>query len=316
MKVLITRKIHPEAVGLLRSRFDIDYQGQNVPLPRQYLIDHIGNYHGILSCVSERFDAGLLERAKLKLKIISNMAAGLDNIDVSTARALGIEVRNTPDVVTECTADFTLAMALSLLRKIPQAHDYVRRDKWTAWDPEIFLGRTLCGLTWGIVGLGKIGLAVARRIIGFGCHIMYFDPYVTLTQLQDGQIELQKTGFRDLLKASDIISVHVPLTAETKYLMDGEALRAMKKTAFLINMARGQVVKSKDLVSALMKKRIAGAALDVFDPEPISGNHDILKFGNIIVTPHIGTATEECRREMAMAAAKNIVDFFKQELKS
>jgi len=240
----------------------------------------------------------------------------LDNIDVSTARALGIEVRNTPDVVTECTADFTLAMALSLLRKIPQAHDYVRRDKWTAWDPEIFLGRTLCGLTWGIVGLGKIGLAVARRIIGFGCHIMYFDPYVTLTQLQDGQIELQKTGFRDLLKASDIISVHVPLTAETKYLMDGEALRAMKKTAFLINMARGQVVKSKDLVSALMKKRIAGAALDVFDPEPISGNHDILKFGNIIVTPHIGTATEECRREMAMAAAKNIVDFFKQELKS
>ena len=172
MNVLITRRIHPEAVGLLRSRFDIDYQDRNAPLSRQYLIDHIGDYQGVLSCISERLDRGLLERAKPNLQIVSNMAAGLDNIDVSAARDLGIEIRNTPDVVTECTADFTLAMALSLLRKIPQAHDYVRRDKWTAWDPEIFLGRTLCGLTWGIVGLGKIGLAVARRISGFGCHIM------------------------------------------------------------------------------------------------------------------------------------------------
>jgi glyoxylate reductase len=315
MKVLITRRIHREAVELLTSCFDVDYIDKNEPLSRKFLIDNIRKYQGILCCVSEKFDADLLLLARTNLKIISNMAAGLDNIDAKTAYSLGIEVRNTAEVVTECTADFTLALALSLLRKVPQAQDYIRLNKWISWDPEIFLGRNLRDLTWGIVGLGKIGQAVARRLFGFGCHLLYYDPYVTLDFLQNGLVELKKTSLQELLKASDIISLHVPLTEETTYLINSDAFKTMKKTALLINMARGRVVNTSDLVTALKNCEIAGAALDVFDPEPLSGDHDILRFDNIIVTPHIGTASEECRRDMAVTAAKNIVNFFDGEFK-
>jgi lactate dehydrogenase-like 2-hydroxyacid dehydrogenase len=315
MKVLITRRIHQEAVELLASRFDVDYIGKNEPLPREFLIDNIRKYQGILCCVSEKFDADLLMLARTNLKIISNMAAGLDNIDAKTARSLGIEVRNTAEVVTECTADFTLALALSLLRKVPQAQNYIRLNRWISWDPEIFLGRNLRDLTWGIIGLGKIGQAVAKRLHGFGCRILYCDPHVTLNFLQNGLVRLKKAPFEELLRTSDIISLHVPLTEETTYLINSDVFKTMKKTALLINMARGQVVNTSDLVTALKNDEIAGAALDVVDPEPLSGNHDILRFDNIIITPHIGTATEECRRDMAVTAAKNIVDFFDGEFK-
>jgi len=315
MKILITRRIHPEAVDLLKSRFEIDYSGQNEPFPRQRLIDTIGTYQGILSCVSEKFDSDLLWQAKSNLKIISNMAAGLDNIDTKTARMLGIEVRNTPDPVTECTADFTMALALCLLRKIPEAQSYVLRSKWTAWDPEIFLGRTLRDLTWGIVGFGKIGRAVAARGFGFGCRIQYSDPYAELDSLPPHLLALKNVSLEELLRTSDIVSLHVPLTDETRHLIDRRAFQAMKTTAFLINMARGPVVHTSDLVAALKGRKIAGAALDVFDPEPLSGDHDIFRCDRVIVVPHIGTATAECRREMAIAAAQHLIDFFEREFK-
>jgi glyoxylate reductase len=315
MKVLITRRIHREAVELLTNRFDVDYIDKNEPLRREFLIDNIRKYQGILCCISEKFDADILLLARANLKIISNMAVGLDNIDIKTARTLGIEVRNTTEVVTECTADFTLALALSLLRKVPQALEYIRLNKWTSWDPEIFLGRNLRDLTWGIVGLGKIGQAVAKRLKAFRCHILYYDPYVTLDFLQNGLVELKKVSLEELLKASDIISLHVPLTQETRCMINNDAFKAMKKTALLINLARGRVVNTSDLVTALKIDKIAGAALDVFDPEPLSGDHEIFQFDNIIITPHIGTATEECRKDMAIAAAKNIVSFFDKESK-
>lgn len=315
MKVLITRKIHPRAVRLLTTCFDVDYIGKNEPLARKFLVDHIKKYQGILCCVSEKFDAELLQLGRANLKIISNMAAGLDNIDTQTASSLGIEVRNTAEVVTECTADFTLALALSLLRKVPQADHYIRLNKWNSWDPEIFLGRTLRGLAWGIIGLGKIGQAVAKRLYGFGCHVLYFDPHVTFPAEQNDLVRLKKVPLDELLRTSDIISLHVPLTAETTYLINSDAFQAMKKTALLINMARGQVVNTSDLVAALKNNEIAGAALDVIDPEPLSGNHEILQFDNVIITPHIGTASEECRRDMAVAAANNIINFFNGEFK-
>jgi len=313
MRILVTRKIHPKAVELLTSRYEVDYIAKNEPLAYDFLIGNAEKYQGILCCVSEKIDADFLWTARTNLKIISNMAAGLDNIDVKTALSLGIEVRNTPDVVTECTADFTLALALSLLRKIPRAQDYIRCNKWISWDPEIFLGRNLQDLTWGIIGLGRIGRAVAKRLIAFGCHLIYHDPYVTLDSTQDGLVELKKSTLNELLRLSDIISLHVPLTRETACLINSKSLERMKKTALLINMARGGVVNTFDLITTLKNKEIGGIAFDVFDPEPLTGNHEIFQFDNVIITPHIGTATEECRRDMAVMAAKNIVDFFNKE---
>jgi lactate dehydrogenase-like 2-hydroxyacid dehydrogenase len=315
MKILITRRIHPEAVDLLAGRFEVDYSGRNEALPRQFLLDHINKYQGIVSCLTEKFDAELLKRARSNLKIISNMAAGLDNIDIKAAQALGIEIRNTADPVTECTADFTLALALSLVRKVPEAQAYVRQNQWTAWDPEIFLGRTLRDVIWGIVGFGKIGRAVASRLFGFGCRIQYFDPNVTLDDLPPHFRTVLPLSWENLLKTSDIISLHIPFTDATKHLFDRKAFEAMKPTALFVNMARGPVVHTPDLVAALKNHEIAGAALDVIDPEPVRGDHDIFQCDRVIIVPHIGTATEECRREMAMTAAKHILDFFDEKIK-
>jgi len=310
MKILITRRIDQSAVSLLKRHFEVNYINENKPLDRNFLLNHIKNYEGVLCCISEKFDAELLNLAKTRLKVISNMAAGIDNIEVKVARELGIEVFNTPVVVTESTADLTLALALALIRKLDAAQIYIKNNKWIAWDPEIFLGRTLNSLTWGIVGFGQIGQAVAKRIFGFGVKVLYNDPYIDINCL-NGYIPVHKATLDNILLKSDVVSLHIPLTKETTQLINLEKFKRMKKSAFLINMARGKIVNTRDLISALELKEISGAAFDVFDPEPLSGNHEIFKFNNVVITPHIGTATIDCRRKMALLAAKNIINFFK-----
>jgi glyoxylate reductase len=303
MRILLTRRIHISAKKMLENEgFEIVSFDTNQPLDKQYISDNIDKFDAILTCVSEKIDRELLSKAKDRLQIISNMAVGLDNIDVQAAKEFGIKVFNTPDVVTGPTADLTVTLAFALLRKIREADNFVRKGVWKSWDPEIFIGRNFSSLIWGIVGYGNIGKAVARRLSGFGMKIFFYDPIG-----MDSDFGAEFKDIDELLINSDIISLHLPLTEETKNFFNIDKFNLMKKDAVLINMARGGVVNSSDLIEALKRKAIGGAALDVFDPEPIPAGHEILSFDNILFTPHIGTATIDCRQEMAEFAARNII---------
>lgn len=310
-KILITRKINETAVQLLQEHFDIDYKNINQPLSVDYLYDNIHNYDGILSTITERFDETLLKRAASRVKVISNMAVGLDNIDLETAKKLGVRIFNTPDVVTDSTADFTLAIALTFLRKIVESYQFIKNNKWKQWDPEIFNGRTLKNLNWGIIGFGRVGQAVAERLRGFGVNIFYND--IDSKRNQEIFNYVSSLEFDNLLKISDVISIHVPLNEKTQGLINYNSFKKMLKKPLIINMARGSVVNTQDLIKALNENIISGAALDVFDPEPISADHPILKFENVLITPHIGTATIDCRKDMAVMAANNLISFFRDK---
>ena len=304
MRILVTRKIHISAIKLLKEKglevisFDV-----NKPLDPKYLTDNINKFDGVLTCVSERIDRNILLKTNGRLRVISNMAVGLDNIDVEFAKSLGIKVFNTPGVVTAPTADMTIGLAFTLLRKIREADHFVRQGSWKAWDPEIFLGRNFSSLVWGIIGYGNIGKAVAKRLAGFGMKILFYDPVAS----QDDSIACS-AGIDELLKQSDVISLHLPLNRETRDFLDNSRFGLMKNSTIIINMARGGVINSDALLEALKNHTVAGAALDVFDPEPIPSDHEILSLDNVILTPHIGTATIECRREMAELAAINIIN--------
>jgi len=312
VRILVTRKIHEDAVALLRRHFEVDYIHENRPLDPAYLVGHLHEFDGVLSTVSERLDGPLLSRRDSRIKAISNMAAGLDNVDIATAVARGIRVFNTPEATIDSTADMTVAIALTLIRQVIPAQRFIAEDQWRAWDPMIFQGRTLSGMTWGICGMGRIGRAVAKRVAAFGVSIAYFDPQVDSSSI-DGHFQAQSVTFGDLLQFSDVISIHTPLTPQTRGLFCEDAFRAMKRGAFLVNMARGPLVDSTALLGALKKGWITGAAMDVFDPEPLPGGHEIIGMDNVVITPHIGTSTQECRREMAMRAAENLVQFFQGE---
>ncbi len=309
MKILITRKIDSEAVSLLNEHFEVKYYNENIPLPKKLLKEEIKDYDAILSCVSEKLDQEVIKTGLPKLKVISNMAMGLDNIDVEFAQSNGISVFNLSGLVTDATADMTLAMYLSLNRKLNSAFNYVKSGNWTSWDPEIFCGRTLKNLIWGIIGFGNIGKAVAKRCLGFGTKIIYYDPYVSKTNLNGNSIV--KKSLLDLMKQSDVISIHVPLNKNTNNMINYSNLSLMKRGAVLVNMARGGVVNSNDLYRMLSKKMISGAALDVFNPEPIDKGNNILSLDNVLITPHIGTATTDCRKVMAIGAAMNVINYFK-----
>ncbi|MCX7735830.1 MAG: D-glycerate dehydrogenase [Candidatus Kapabacteria bacterium] len=307
-KILITRRINESAVKLLREHFEVDYRNINEPLSNDYLSENAPKYDGILSTITEKFDEELLKRASSRLKAISNMAVGLDNIDIKTAEKLGISIFNTPDVVTDSTADFTLAIGLAFLRQIVDSFEFIKKNEWKKWDPEIFNGRTLRNINWGIIGFGRVGKAVAERLKGFGVKIYYTDVNPINTIDFDFATNLE---FDELLNISDVISIHIPLNQNTKGLINYNNFKKMQRKPLIINMARGSIVNTDDLIKALNENLISGAALDVFDPEPISSDHSILKYKNVLITPHIGTATIDCRKEMAMLAAQNLINFFK-----
>lgn len=307
-KILITRRINESAVKLLMEHFEVDYRNANEPMSYDYLAENASKYDGILSTITEKFDEELLKRISSRLKAISNMAVGLDNIDIKTAERLGISIFNTPDVVTDSTADFTLAIGLAHLRQIVDSFEFIKNNEWRKWDPEIFNGRTLRNLNWGIIGFGRVGKAVAERLKGFGAKIYYTDLNPINTIDFDFATNLE---FNELLSISDIISIHIPLNQNTKGLINYNNFQKMERKPLIINMARGSIINTDDLIKALNENLISGAALDVFDPEPVSANHPILKYKNVLMTPHIGTATTDCRKEMAMLAAKNLINFFK-----
>lgn len=306
-KVLITKKIPQLASDILKEKFSVEvFSGDQ--MTREELRDAVQKYDAILSSTLDFFDKDILG-SSTQTKAISNYAVGLDNIDLDSAKANGISVYNLPDVVTESTADLTFAIFLALIRKIPQAIKYVRQDQWKTWVPNLFAGEELNRKTFGIWGLGRTGKAVAKRALGFGMKVVFYH-YKSISVPEELSGKVEAVSLEDLLTSSDYISLHIPLNDQTRGLINLDLLKKMKKNPVLINMARGAVVNTNDLVMALNNGFIRGAALDVTDPEPISGSHPLCHMDNCIIVPHIGTETVECRNEMAKQAARNLFNHF------
>lgn len=303
-RIFISRMIPDRALNLLDSdAFDIHIWEEDTPPPRAKLLDELALADGVITMLTETIDKEAFDAAP-KLKVISNYAVGYDNIDTASATARGIPVGNTPGVLTETTADQAFALLLASARRLVEGVDYVRDGKWQTWNPIQLLGRDIHGATLGIIGLGRIGYAMAKRAQGFGMQILYYGG--SNPQYAE-KVGAQQVEFEALLQESDFISLHTPLTDETHHLINTDALQQMKNTATLINTARGGVVDSEALVDALQSGTIASAALDVTDPEPIDLSHPLVKLPNCIVVPHLGSATWQTRERMGVLAVENLL---------
>jgi glyoxylate reductase len=290
----VTRQLPGHALDRLREEHDVDLWPEPEPPTPDELRSHVAGAEGLLSMLTDRVDAALLDAAP-KLRAIANYAVGYDNIDVVAAAARGIPVGNTPDVLTDATADLAFALLLAAARGIPEANRTVRSGRWGTWAPDEDLGADVHGATLGIIGFGRIGRAVARRAEGFNMTVLH-------SGRDDGVVPLMT-----LLHESDFVSLHVPLTSDTNRLIDVAALRTMRPTAILINTARGAIVDQAALREALFNRTIAGAALDVTVPEPLPPDDPLLSAPNLIVTPHIGSATRSARERMADLAVDNLL---------
>ncbi|MGB9885035.1 MAG: 2-hydroxyacid dehydrogenase, partial [Methanomassiliicoccales archaeon] len=304
LDVLITRKIPDAGLDILRNEVNLDIYEGDIPIPRDELIRRIKGKHGLLCLLSDRIDREVMEAAGAQLRIISNYAVGYNNIDVEEATRRGILVTNTPGVLTDATADLTWALIMACARRIPESDRFVREGRFVGWGPMLMLGHEVYGKTIGIIGLGDIGTAVARRAKGFGMRILYHNRKRNI----DGEREVGAVyvPLETLLRESDFVTIHVPLTQETFHLIGEKEIGLMKKNAILINVARGEVVDEKALISALKEKRIAYAGLDVFENEPHI-NPELFALENVVLTPHTGSATYESRNRMAVMAAENLL---------
>lgn len=302
--VYITRLIPEAGLGLIRDVCDVRIWEGQMPPPKDVLIREVAHCEGLLSLVTDPVDAEVIAAGK-HLRVISQYAVGVDNIDVQAATARGIPVGHTPGVLTEATADLTFALLLSAARRIAEGVDMVRSGRWHTWEPLCLLGSDVWGATLGIIGLGRIGAAVARRARGFAMHILYYDT--TRKPELERELGVEYAPFQELLARSDFVSLHCPLMPETHHLIDEQALRRMKPTAILINAARGPVVDTEALTRALQEGWIAAAALDVTDPEPIPSDHPLVSLPNCTIVPHLGSATVTTRERMAVIAAENLL---------
>ena len=305
-KVLVTRTF-PGPIKETLSQFDLNYMEKDENLSYSKLRSLVKDKHGILCSIPDKIDKRILAESKY-LQVISTFSVGYDHIDVKEATMRGIAVTNTPDVLTDATADLTLALLLGIARRVAEGHDLVMQGRWKDdWSPKFMVGSDLAGKKIGILGMGRIGRAVAKRALGFGMKILYHNR----TGLSKKDAMLFSANYRSLeqlLKESDFVSIHVPLTEETHHLIDTAAITKMKKSSFLINTARGPIVDEAALFDALKEKRIAGAALDVFEREPLPSDSLLLSLNNILLTPHMGSAAEGTRYKMGEVAVKNLVN--------
>jgi glyoxylate reductase len=293
MRVFVSRRLPGSALDRLSAEHDVEIWPDQLPPGREELLSRAPELEGLLSLLTDPVDSELLAAAPL-LRAVSNYAVGVDNVDLEAATARGIPVGNTPGVLTDTTADLAVALMLGISRHLVDGDAYVRRGDWRTWETGLMLGHDLHGATVGIVGFGRIGQAVARRVEGFGCEVVHTS--------RSGGVQLG-----ELLERSDFVSLHPPLTPETRGLIGEEALARMKPTAYLVNTARGPIVDSQALARALHEGRIAGAALDVTDPEPLPGGHPLLDAPNLLVLPHLGSATHATRGRMAAMAVDNLL---------
>jgi glyoxylate reductase len=293
MRLFVTRRLPGSAVDRLAAEHDVEVWPEQMPPGKPELLARAPALDGLLSLLTDPVDTEVIAAAR-RLRAISNYAVGVDNVDLDAATARGIPVGNTPGVLTDTTADLAVALMLGISRRLAEGDAYVRRGEWRTWETGLLLGHDLYGATAGIVGFGRIGQAVARRLEGFGCEVLHTS--------RSGGIPLE-----ELLERSDFVTLHSPLTPETRGLIGDEALARMKPTAYLVNTARGPIVDSEALARALHEGRIAGAALDVTDPEPLPGDHPLLEAPNLLVLPHLGSATHATRERMAAMAVDNLL---------
>ena len=309
-RVLVTRKLLPEALAWLAGRVDFEIATLTDELPRERLLEALADKDGLLPLLVDAIDREVMDAAP-RLKVIANCAAGYNNIDIGHARARGILVTNTPGVLTEATADLTWALILAVARRIPQSEAFLRRGAFKGWAIDLCLGKDLAGKRLGIIGMGRIGRAVAERAAAFRMEVVYHDP-APLAPAEEARLAVRYTPLDDLLASSDVVTVHATLTPETHHLISASRLRIMKPQAILINVSRGPIVDETALVSALAAGRLWGAGLDVYEREP-SVEPGLLKLPNVVCLPHIGSATHETRLAMCMMAARNLVQGLRGE---
>lgn len=303
-KVLVTRIIPNSGLEILKGRVDLDVFSEDRPITKEELIHRVKGKEGLYCLLSDRIDRDVIDAAGSQLKVISNYAVGFNNIDVEYATEKGIRVTNTPGALREATADLTWALLMSAARRIPESDGFVREGRFVGWGPMLMLGYDVYGKTIGIVGMGDIGAAVARRAKGFNMRILYHSRSRKVEV--ERELGAEKVDFDDLLGQSDFISLHVPLTPETRHMIGGREIALMKRSAILINLARGEVVDERALFLALKEKRIAAAGLDVFENEPML-TPGLADLDNVVLTPHTGSATFESRDTMAVMAANDLL---------
>jgi glyoxylate reductase len=309
-KVYVTRELPERGLKIIKKHFDAEVWPEYAPPPKKVIIEKARNVDALATLLSDKIDAEVFDAAP-KLKIVAQMAVGFDNIDIPEATKRGIYVTNTPEVLTDTTADFAWALLLAVARRVVEADKYVRSGQWkVGWHPMMLQGRDVHGATLGIIGAGRIGFAVAKRATGFDMKILFYD---VVPRPEMEKLGAKKVDMDTLLRESDFVSIHVPLMKETYHLINEEKLKLMKKTAYLINNSRGPVVDEKALYKALKEGRIAGAALDVFEQEPTPLDNPLLKLDNVVVAPHISSASYETRSRMAEMVAENLVAFFNGE---
>lgn len=303
-RVFVTRQIPESGLRLLEDACTVEMWGDEVPPPPDVLLAHARDCDALLALLTDRVDAALLDACP-NLRVVANLAVGYDNIDIPAATERGVLVGNTPDILTETTADFAFALLLAAARRLPEAIGYVQDDRWQTWGPLLLLGQDVHHATLGIVGLGRIGQAMARRARGFAMRVLYAGDH---RQPEiEAQLGVEYVSFADLLTQSDFISLHAPLTSTTRGLFGAATFAQMRPHAILINTARGALVQPDALVAALQAGTIGGAALDVTDPEPLRADHPLVHLPNCIVVPHIASASAHTRGQMSEIAARNIL---------
>lgn len=304
-RVLVTTRIPSPVLARLREHVELDYVDSSSPLPRDEFLARLRGKHGVLTVLQNRLDAEALDAGLPTLRVAANIAVGYDNIDVAAAKARRVVVTNTPDVLTDAVADFTIGLLLALTRRIAEGDRLIRAGAWGGWALDFMLGTELRGRTLGIVGFGRIGRATAERARAFGMRIV-------ATCSPPGEDapspppDVACLPLARVLAEADVVSLHVPLTPETHHLIGERELAMMKPTAVLVNTARGPVVDEAALVAALVGRRIAGAALDVFEREP-AVHHGLLALENVVLAPHLGSSSVETRTAMADLAARNVI---------
>lgn len=311
-KVFVTMIIPDKGLDIVKEFCDADIWPGELPPPREVILERVKGVDGILSLLTSKMDGAVMDAAGPQLKVISNYAVGFDNIDIPAATQRGIPIGNTPGVLTDTTADFAFALLMSAARRVVEGDKFTRAGKWQTWGPKLLLGPDIHGATLGLVGFGRIGKAMAKRASGFDMKVLYYDPVIK-DDPDAAALGAESADLDTVLSQSDFISLHTPLTPETRHLINAGTLAKMRPNAIVINTARGPVIDQAALYDALKSGQIAYAALDVTDPEPIPMDSPLLTLDNIIIAPHIASASVATRDKMAEMAAANLLAGLKGE---